>query len=143
MTVTAIDTSVLVAAAVGWHEAHARALTSLREALSRGKLVLPAPALVEAYAVLTRLPAPHRLSPGDAHAILSESLEGRAEVVGLAASEVWRWMAGAASSGVGGGLAYDSILLACARKAKASRFVTLDVGDFTRLDSGEIEIVIP
>lgn len=143
MTVTAVDTSVLVAAALGWHEAHVRALDSLREAFSRGKLVVPAPALVEAYSVLTRLPAPHRLAPGDAHAVLSESLEGRAEVVGLTASEVWRWMGGAASSGVGGGLAYDAILLACARKAKAGRFLTLDVGDFSRLDSGEIEIVIP
>ncbi len=33
-------------------------------------MLLPAPALVEAYAVLTRLPPPHRLSVPDALALL-------------------------------------------------------------------------
>jgi hypothetical protein len=30
---------------------------------ARAKIIVAAPALVEAYAVLTRLPSPHRLSP--------------------------------------------------------------------------------
>jgi predicted nucleic acid-binding protein len=143
MTTTAVDTSVLVAALLSWHEAHVRALAALRDASSRGKLVVPAHALVEAYAVLTRMPAPHRLAPADAHALLSGGFEGRAEVVALSAGELWRWMAAAAAEDVGGGLAYDAQLLACAKKAKADRFLTFDAGDFSRLDAGGVEIVVP
>lgn len=142
MTITAVDTSVLVAALLAWHEAHRKAFSALREAFAGGRVVLPAPALVETYAVLTRLPAPHRLAPKDAHALLAEGLEHRAEIVGLTSAEWWRWLGSCASQGVGGGLAYDAALLACARKAKADRLLTLDA-DFSRLDAGGMEIVIP
>lgn len=52
----ALDTSVVIPALTAWHEAHDAA----RRAAS-GALV-PAHTLVESYAVLTRLPAPHRLA---------------------------------------------------------------------------------
>ena len=63
MTVTAVDTSVIIAALLGWHEAHDPALRALITASDTGggTLLIPAPALVEAYAVMTRLPAPHEL----------------------------------------------------------------------------------
>jgi uncharacterized protein with PIN domain len=49
----AVDTSVVVAAFASWHEAHAAAA---RVVADRPDLV--APAALEAYAVLTRLPPP-------------------------------------------------------------------------------------
>ena len=51
----AVDTSVVVAAFATWHESHAQAL-----AIVAGQPRVPAPVALEAYAVLTRLPAPHR-----------------------------------------------------------------------------------
>jgi len=51
----AVDTSVVVAAFASWHEAHAQAAAVLVE-----RPRLPAPVALEAYAVLTRMPPPHR-----------------------------------------------------------------------------------
>ena len=48
---TAADTSVIVAALLAWHNSHEAALDSLIDAQAVG-LILPAPALVEAYSVI-------------------------------------------------------------------------------------------
>lgn len=142
MTVTAVDTSVLVAALLAWHESHEPARDALLDAF-RDSLVVPAPALAEAYAVMTRLPAPHRISPADACELLSGSLEQRAKVVGLSEKETWRFLHGNAGLGVSGGSTYDALILACARKGGAKRVLTLDRRDFQRLATGEIEVVVP
>lgn len=52
---TAVDTSVAVAALAGWHLAHEQA----REAAAAA--AIPAHARLETYSVLTRMPPPHRL----------------------------------------------------------------------------------
>jgi predicted nucleic acid-binding protein len=57
----------MVAAVCTWHEHHAAAAAEIEGRLERQEqLAVPAPALVETYAVLTRLPAPHRVSAADA-----------------------------------------------------------------------------
>ena len=40
---------------------------------SREDMVIPAHSLVESYAVMTRLPAPHRVAPADAVQLLREN----------------------------------------------------------------------
>ena len=45
--------------------------------------MVAAPALVEAYAVLTRLPPPHRLSPADALALLEADFIHPAKIITL------------------------------------------------------------
>ena len=55
---TAADSSVIVAAFASWHESHAQAADALSDDAS-----VPAHAALEAYSVLTRLPAPHRVEP--------------------------------------------------------------------------------
>ena len=145
MRLTALDTSVIVAALLGWHEAHAPALRAVVAATAKrnDRLVVPAPALLEAYAVMTRLPAPHRISPADALELVSGSFERRATLVALTESQTWRFLQDAAASGIAGGRAYDGQILRCARKAGATRLLTLDRRDFARLDPGAIEIVVP
>jgi len=51
LSITALDTSVTVAALLRWHESHEPALRALVAAgAARGsQLIVPAPALVEAY----------------------------------------------------------------------------------------------
>jgi len=142
LTVTAVDTSVLVAALLAWHESHEPARDSLLEALG-GVLVVPAPALVEAYSVMTRLSAPHRISSADAYELLSGSLEQRAKVVGLGTKETWRLLHRNASGGVAGGATYDALILDCARKGGAQRVLTLDRRDFQRLEIAELEVIVP
>src|SRR5690625_3303694 len=55
----ACDTSVLVPAMVTWHPRHEDSRRTVTETVT----ALPSHVLVETYSVLTRLPAPHRLSP--------------------------------------------------------------------------------
>ncbi len=145
MSATAIDTSVIVAALLGWHEFHDAALAALVHARDEpgGKLLLPAPALVEAYSVMTRLPAPHRLSPGAALEILSGSFEDHAEVVSLSGSETWRFLHDTADIGLAGGGAYDALIVRCARKGRATTLLTLDRRDFERLPLAGITLAVP
>jgi len=140
---TALDTSVIIAALLSWHESHEAALRELKGSAAAGKLILPAPALVEAYAVMTRLPPPHRLAPKDALRILDGSLARRTTVAHLTGAESWKLLRESAGSGLAGGAAYDAAILACARKAGASRLLTLDRKDFLRLAPDDLEIVVP
>ena len=65
--VYALDTSCMIAAVCGWHEQHRSAAAEIERRFDGGEhLSVAAHALSEAYAVLTRLPAPHRLAPTDA-----------------------------------------------------------------------------
>lgn len=100
---TAIDTSVAVAAVTRWHEAHEVSRRAAADAH------IPAHALVESYAVLTRLPPPHRLSPDVASQLLlgwfpaSRVLAAR----GGLQTELVRRLAG---EGIAGGATYDGLV---------------------------------
>jgi predicted nucleic acid-binding protein len=78
---TAVDSSVLVAALLSWHEAHSPAFAALSAAVEEGELLLPSSSLIECYSVLTRLPAAHRLSPSDAAGLLESELRETGRVV--------------------------------------------------------------
>jgi predicted nucleic acid-binding protein len=142
LSVTALDTSVIVAALLAWHEAHATSLAAVVEAATTRRLVVPAPALVESYAVMTRLPAPHRLAPAAALELLT-GFKRRATIVALNADQTWELLHEAAGRGIAGGRVYDEQILRAALVARAHRLLTLDRRDFERLAPGEIEIVVP
>src|SRR5512144_1236278 len=115
------DTSCMVAALCSWHEHHERAARELERRLERGEmLVVAAPSLVETYAVLTRLPPPHRLSPADSFALVEANFTGDAvETVALDAEAYVRLLRAAPGHGTAGGRVYDSVIVACAVAAKA------------------------
>lgn len=142
MSAVALDTSVIVAALLAWHEAHTCCAAAVARALD-GDPVLPQSALIESYAVLTRLPAPHRLRPGDALEILEGSFRGRSRIASLRAASTWGLLSRARDEGVSGGLTYDARILAEARFADAGEILTLNPDDFLRLADDEIVIVDP
>lgn len=139
----AADTSVIVAALLTWHEHHSPARRALESAMEEGPLVLPVATLVESYAVLTRLPAPHRLSPRDAHALLRDNFAGAARVEGLDGDECWAMLASLAAQSIAGGRTYDAQILAAAVKGGAGVLLTLNAADFTTLARDEIDIRNP
>jgi predicted nucleic acid-binding protein len=139
----AFDTSVLVAALLGWHRHHAPALQALQRAFDHDRVVVPGPALIEAYSVMTRLPAPHRISPVDALALLDETFHADAALTALTATELWRFARTLAGRQVAGGRAYDAHILACADKAQAKVLWTLSEQDFLALEHPTIEIRRP
>lgn len=140
----ALDTSVIVAGLLEWHESHADCLAALDAALgSPSGVALPLPALVESYSVMTRLPAPHRLSPHDAFAVLNATFRQTARLVSLPAKASWLALDAWSRSGVSGGRAYDAHILACARSVNATRLLTLNEADFLALADASLEVVVP
>jgi predicted nucleic acid-binding protein len=140
---TALDTSVLVAGLLTWHERHLAASAVLATLLeSRARIILPLHALAEAYSVMTRLPPPHRLGPRDALQVLERSLKPRSTIVGLDGEEGWHCLGDLVRSSIVGGTTYDGFILASARKGGAARILTLNPAHFERL-GGEIEIAVP
>lgn len=136
------DTSCLVAAVCSWHEHHEATAGELGAlAKRREKAVMAAPALLEAYAVLTRLPPPYRLKPRDALALLEGSF-GQARVVALPAGETWRLLRTLPERGVAGGGSYDAVIVACARAARVDVILTWNLPHFERL-AEDIEVVSP
>ena len=127
----ALDTSCIIALVSDWHEHHGVTISALDERLDAGHgLALLAPALVEAYAVLTRLPAPRRLAPSDALQLLITNFQENAQTVALSADEYWSLVASVSAAGVYGGRTYDAAIAACARKAKARELLTLNLRHF-------------
>lgn len=141
---TAIDTSVIIAGLLAWHNDHERAVNCLEELLdSEDGIILPAPVIVEAYSVLTRLPPPHRVSAHDAFLLLDHSFRGAARVSQLSPRDIWGFVQAVSEAGTAGGQTYDAQILACAQKAGAEKIATLNVAHFERLAPPDIEVVIP
>jgi predicted nucleic acid-binding protein len=137
------DTSCMVAAVCSWHEHHESAANEIERRLAgRAKMIVAAPALVETYAVLTRLPPPHRLSPQTALTLLENNFLKLATVVALNPKSYETLLLRAPKNGVTGGRIYDAVIDACAEQDKASTVLTFNVGDFTALGQ-DFDVVVP
>jgi len=110
---------------------------------SEGSLILPMPALVEAYSVLTRMPVPFRLSPADASRALQTSLQGVSRLASLSDEASWPFLADLAQSRAIGRAVYDFQIIACAIKAGAKQIITFNVRDFERLKPEGLKIINP
>jgi predicted nucleic acid-binding protein len=116
--VKAVDTSVVIAAFATWHESHDVARMALRD-----DPVLPAPCALEVYAVLTRLPAPHRVAPEVVRDYLAATFaDGR---LTLTPDETLRLVETLVERGISGGASYDAVIALVARSAGAT-IQTLD-----------------
>lgn len=135
--IIAVDSSVVIAALLAWHERHEDARPALSDALP--SIAVPAPALIESYSVMTRLPSPHRLSPTSALTALRETFR-ETSIITLAESEIWPLLERAAATGVAGGRTYDAHIMACAVKAGAKKLLTLNPRDFEALGVDGVEI---
>jgi len=139
----ALDTSCMVAAVCSWHEHHTAAITEIEKRLGRGeRLAVAAPSILETYAVLTRLPSPHRLAPSDAWTLVKANFIEHATVVALNGSAYTRVLNRLAAAGVGGGQTYDAVIAACARQAKAGALLTFNRRHFDPPPDG-VAIVVP
>lgn len=85
--------------------------------------------LVEAFSVLTRLPLPYRLPASEAIRIVDYTRE-YSTVVTLTEAEIFDTLRSLGLRNLGGGLAFDALLLACARKVGAQAIYTSNVRHF-------------
>ena len=138
-----LDTSCLVAAVCAWHEHHAAAADEIEARLGRGeRLVLAAHVLVEAYAVLTRLPPPHRLAPGDAWTLIRANFVEQAGITALTGAEHVGVLAKLAATSIRGGRTYDALIGAVAQKAGAAALLTFNPRHFEPAPEG-VGIIVP
>lgn len=106
------------------------------ESIPSGKLLLSSRVLIESYSVLTRMPAPHRLSPRIAMELLSETLRDAATVIELPVDGRWRFLRDLIDDEAAGSAVYDAEIVATATRAGARRLSTLNVRDYKRCPSG-------
>jgi predicted nucleic acid-binding protein len=133
----------MVAAVCTWHERHPEAAAAIETRLRRGeRLTVAAHALVETYAVLTRLPPPHRLAPADAWTLVKENFIANAAVVALSASDHATLLGRLAKAGVRGGRTYDGLIAVCAERTGAVTLLTFNPRHFDPPPKG-VEVVEP
>ena len=138
------DTSCMIAAVCAWHEDHDVSRHEIERRLRQNEVMLvPGPALIEAYAVMTRLPPPHRLAPADALARLESYFVELGRIIVLEPDGYAALLRGASAAGIAGGRTYDAVIAACAIKAKASTILTLNEGHFSQFARPGLEIVAP
>jgi predicted nucleic acid-binding protein len=142
VTLIACDATVIAAALVSWHERHESAANALENALARKALVIPAPALIEAYATLTSLPAQHRLTHADAFHLLRSSFS-TAKVPGPKPRDTWSVLRRFSVAPIGGNDTFDAILIDIAQSAGAKSLLTFRRRELEALAIPGIEIVEP
>lgn len=83
----------------------------------------------ETYSVLTRLPAPHRISHADAWTLVSKNLLGR-ELIQLRTQRTPRFVQSLALGQIGGGRVYDALIAETARDGGVDSLLTLNPSHF-------------
>lgn len=126
-----LDSNVMIAAVCEWHEHHGIATAAIEARLTAGyRLTTPVHAVTEAYAVLTRLPPPHRLAPADAWSLVSSNFVEASALVGLRPAIQIEMLRDLAASGRGGGRTYDALIATTARIAGVDELLTFNPGHF-------------
>jgi predicted nucleic acid-binding protein len=134
----------MVALVCGWHGDHPSTTEEVNRRLSRGEeLVVAAPALVETYSVLTRLPSPHRLSPRDALSLLDANFMSGVEITSLSGRVYRALLSRAPALQIQGGRIYDAVIFECAVEAGAAALLTLNGSHFRSWQSEQLKIVVP
>lgn len=133
----------MIAAVCLWHEHQAAVSRSLERRFARGmSLTIAGHALLEAYAVMTRLPPPNRLSGADAWHLLAENFANRASVLACDGEAYVSLLSRLAATGVTGGRSYDALIATVLAPAAGLEFLTLNPRHFDRLQSGH-EVIDP
>lgn len=123
-----LDTSVIVAASTASDVRHDSCLAVLELADKLGG-ACSSHTLAEVFSTLTARPGSIRMSPRDAAKIVSH-IRHRFTLITLTPTEYVNSIEGLARLGHSGGMVYDALLLACARKSKAKEIYTLNVRHF-------------
>ncbi len=127
----------MIAALSSWQASHERARVELRDRLGRGEtMLLAAHSLVECYSVLTRLPAPLRLSPEVALRMIRDGVVSRGTVIGMRIDDYLGFLERSVVRGVAGGRIYDALIMATAKDSGADVLITLNRRHFDGLEGG-------
>ena len=99
--------------------------------------------LAECYSVLTSLPLPRKVSTVAARILIEESIMKNVTVVHLTQEDYSLSITTASNNGLAGGIIYDLLHAAAARKSGCTWLYTYNLTHFTRLGFEEFEIRMP
>jgi predicted nucleic acid-binding protein len=134
----------MIAAVCAWHERHADAADEITRRLrSAEPMLIAAPTLIESYAVLTRLPPPHRMAPEVVLQVIEESFVGHGRVVALDGRSYRTLVHRLAETQTTGGRAYDAVIAECALRERDVTLLTFNERDFTPFTARGLAIVVP
>ena len=125
------DTNVLIAASIPSHP-HYEACSARLHRLRQSGGACAAHTMAEAYSTLTNLTKGYRVPPVDAFQIIEEA-STIFTLVTLTAKEFMRALQGASEKDLQGGIVYDALLMACARKVEARWVFTNNYKHFRRV----------
>ena len=138
------DTSCMIATVCAWHEHHGRAADEIGRRLRAAEpMFIAAPAVIEAYAVLTRLPPPHRMAPAAALAVIEGSFMGHGRIIALDGRSYRRLVHRLVEMQIGGGQAYDAVIAECALREPEVALLTFNENDFSPFTGRGLVIVVP
>jgi predicted nucleic acid-binding protein len=127
-----------------WHQHHERAATEIERRLNQGEaMAIAAPALVEMYSVLTRLPQPRRLPSNTALTLIEDNFVSRGTIIALDNIAYRALLRQAVTGDIRGGQIYDAVIAACARAANVTTLLTFNERHFRRYADQGLAIVVP
>jgi predicted nucleic acid-binding protein len=129
-----LDTSLIVAAMVEVHPAHASALPWLQLVKAGAhKGFVAAHSIAELYSILTTLPIRPRIAPGVAWTLINQNVIDSCEVVSLSKEDYVTIINHLSELGITGGATYHALILYAGIKTDVDRVVTLNEKDFSRV----------
>ncbi len=131
-----LDTSIMVAAHLPAHPDYAVASAWLGSAKQKAyELFVSAHSVAEVYAVLTRLRTKPKIKGPTAWKLLQENVLSVSTVVELSGDNYKQLLSAAATAGIVGGATYDAVIAKAAELAQVDHLVTLNEGDFRRVNA--------
>jgi toxin FitB len=137
-----IDSSIIIAAVHANHPRHPVASAWLSQGFLVHEIVTAHHCLLEAYAVLTRLPGDLRVSPAEAKEILEGTIKPHVRIADFKASRMWEILSSLFDRQIIGGGSYDVFILEILRRDGIVGFATFNPSHFEHLHM-EIEIIDP
>ena len=125
------DSSTIIAAIVEPHPKHVQALSWLTRAKNKEfDLVVAAHSLLEIYSVLTKAPFQPKISPATAKRLIEINIKKNATIQFLDSNDYLDLLETISSQNLRGGIVYDALICACAKKSSVQKIVTANSKDF-------------
>ena len=138
------DTSVLISAVVNQLPRHQPALDCfLHYSSGKHSAACSTHALAEAYATLTALPLPRRISPEDARKLIETNFLNRLEIVEISRDSYAQAIRRTANLGLSSGIIYDALHLVCAEISGCQRLYTYNLAHFNQLNPLHVTVTSP
>ncbi|MEM6802753.1 MAG: PIN domain-containing protein [Bacteroidota bacterium] len=142
---TIFDTSVLVASCVKNHPKHNVARKWLEKSSKMEiEAYVASHSLIEAYSVLTRAPFQPKIGSAEAYLMLERNILSHVRQINLEADNYLEVLKKLSENKFVGGISYDAIILACAKKYKLQQLISANAKDFIKIIRGfqwDLEII--